>query len=64
MILGIVFFWLDNRKHFAQQLGTPISNETYLNTAVKMIEEGLLQAAKNGDTETPHPQALEPTSIT
>jgi TetR/AcrR family transcriptional regulator len=42
MILGIVFFWLDNRQHFAQRLGSPISNDTYLNTAVKMIEEGLL----------------------
>lgn len=47
MILGIVFFWLDNRKHFAQRLGSPISNDTYLNTAVKMIEEGLIRAANN-----------------
>lgn len=41
MILGIVFFWLDNRKHFAQRFGKPTNNEAYLNTAVKMIEEGL-----------------------
>lgn len=64
MILGIVFFWLDNRKHFAQQLGSPISNETYLNTAVKMIEEGLLRTAKDGDVAVPEPEATEPTSIT
>jgi TetR/AcrR family transcriptional regulator len=49
MILGIVFFWLDNRQHFAQRLGSPISNDTYLNTAVKMIEEGLLPRAANND---------------
>lgn len=49
MILGIVFFWLDNRQHFAQRLGSPISNDTYLNTAVKMIEEGLLPRAASND---------------
>lgn len=42
MILGIVFFWLDNRHHFAQRFGKPANNNAYLNTAVKMIEEGLL----------------------
>ncbi len=41
MILGIVFFWLDNRQHFAQRFGRPTDNNAYLNTAVKMIEEGL-----------------------
>lgn len=49
MILGIVFFWLDNRQHFAQRLGSPISNDSYLNTAVKMIEEGLLPRAASND---------------
>lgn len=42
MVMGIVFFWLDNRKHFAQRFDTPISNKAYLDTAIKMIEEGLL----------------------
>lgn len=42
MILGIVFFWLDNRQHFTQRFGSPINNNAYLNTAIKMIEEGLL----------------------
>lgn len=41
MILGIVFFWLDNRRHFAERFGKAISNEQYLDTAVKMIEDGL-----------------------
>jgi len=41
MILGIVFFWLDNRRHFAQRFGAPIDDDAYLNTAIKMIEEGL-----------------------
>ena len=41
MILGIVFFWLDNRLHFAQRFGKPVNNDSYLDTAVKMIEEGL-----------------------
>jgi TetR/AcrR family transcriptional regulator len=42
MIMGIVFFWLENRKHFAERFGKPLDNNSYLNTAVKMIEEGLL----------------------
>jgi TetR/AcrR family transcriptional regulator len=42
MILGIVFFWLDNRQHFAQRFGKPVNNDSYLDTAVKMIEQGLL----------------------
>jgi TetR/AcrR family transcriptional regulator len=46
MIMGIVFFWLDNRRHFAERFGgKPIKNADYLNTAVKMIEEGLLPRA-------------------
>jgi len=46
MILGIVFFWLDNRQHFAQRFGTAVDNNAYLDTAVKMIEEGLLPRPK------------------
>lgn len=42
MVMGIIFFWLDNRKHFAERFGSPIDNKTYLNTAITMIEEGLL----------------------
>lgn len=42
MVMGIIFFWLDNRKHFAERFGAPIDNKTYLDTAIKMIEEGLL----------------------
>ncbi len=42
MVLGVIFFWLDNRRHFAERFGSPIDNKMYLNTAIKMIEEGLL----------------------
>lgn len=41
MILGIIFFWLDNRKHFTQRFKRTVTDATYLNTAVKMIEQGL-----------------------
>jgi TetR/AcrR family transcriptional regulator len=41
MIMGIVFFWLENRRHFAARFGKPIDSRAYLKTAVKMIEEGL-----------------------
>ena len=42
MILGIIFFWLDNREHFRQRYQKPIPNDAYLKTAIKLIEEGLL----------------------
>jgi TetR/AcrR family transcriptional regulator len=42
MVLGIIFFWLDNRRHFSERFGSPIDNKAYLDTAIKMIEEGLL----------------------
>lgn len=42
MILGIIFFWLDNRRHFTQRFERAVSDSAYLNTAVRMIEEGLL----------------------
>ncbi len=51
MVLGIVYFWLDNRKYFNQRFGKRIENNAYLNTAVKMIEEGLLP-------RTPKPPAV------
>lgn len=42
MVLGIIFFWLDNHRHFQERFGAPIPDASYLNTAIKMIEEGLL----------------------
>jgi TetR/AcrR family transcriptional regulator len=42
MILGIVFFWLDNRRYFSGRSGKLANDNAYLNTAIKMIEEGLL----------------------
>ena len=54
MILGIAFFWLDNRRHFAARFGKAANDNAYLNTAVKMIEEGLLprfSASKSQDEE-------------
>lgn len=55
MIVGIIFFWLDNRQHFAERFGRPTDDKAYLNTAVRMIEEGLLprqQTARAAPTAT------------
>lgn len=49
MILGIVFFWLDNRAHFAQRFGKPADDDAYLDTAVKMIEDGLRPRAATAE---------------
>jgi TetR/AcrR family transcriptional regulator len=63
MILGIVFFWLDNRHHFAQRFGKTIGNEAFLDTAVKMIEEGLLpRTSKSGRRKKAHSLGTKVTS--
>lgn len=41
MILGLVIFWLDNRKHFATRFGRTIADDDYLETAVRMVESGV-----------------------
>lgn len=41
MILGIVFFWLDNRQHFRNRFGRKVTDRSYLDTAVRLVEDGL-----------------------
>lgn len=60
MILGIVFFWLDNRRHFAQRFGKPVDDDAYLDTAVKMIESGLLIRSSETVRRKPNPVRVEP----
>ncbi len=42
MIIGLVFFWLDNRKHFTQRFGDLPADEEYLRTAVSLVEQGMM----------------------
>jgi TetR/AcrR family transcriptional regulator len=42
IIMGTVFFWLDNRQHFAQRFKKPADDAAYLQAAITVIEEGLL----------------------
>jgi TetR/AcrR family transcriptional regulator len=41
MVLGIVFFWLDNRQHFRNRFGRKVTDRSYLDTAVRLVEDGL-----------------------
>lgn len=41
MVIGIVLFWLENRRYFVQHMAQA-DDETYLDTAVRMIETGVL----------------------
>ena len=38
---GLVFFWLDNRNHFAHRFGPEINDAEYLRQAVAILERGL-----------------------
>jgi TetR/AcrR family transcriptional regulator len=40
MIIGIVYFWLEGREHFAQRFGGKISDKEYLREAIAIIERG------------------------
>ncbi len=40
MIIGLVLFWLENRRYFATWMGSA-DDDAYLDAAVTMIEEGL-----------------------
>ncbi|MFO0899042.1 MAG: TetR/AcrR family transcriptional regulator [Pirellulales bacterium] len=41
VLLGLVFFWLDNRNHFAHRFGPEINDAEYLRQAVAILERGL-----------------------
>ena len=41
-IVGMVFFWLDNRHYFSHRFNKPANDEAFLDNAVAMIEGGLI----------------------
>jgi TetR/AcrR family transcriptional regulator len=41
MLLGVVFFWLDNREHFAHRFGAEINDKDYLKQVVEILDRGM-----------------------
>lgn len=41
MLLGVVFFWLDNREHFAHRFGAEINDKDYLRQVVEILDRGM-----------------------
>jgi TetR/AcrR family transcriptional regulator len=41
MILGLVFFCVENREHFSQRFGSDFDEQTYLRQAIALVERGL-----------------------
>jgi TetR/AcrR family transcriptional regulator len=41
MVLGLVYFWLEGRDHFAQRFGERVNDKDYLQAAVAIVERGL-----------------------
>src|ERR1700722_2985571 len=41
MILGLVFFCVENREHFSQRFGSDFDTQTYLRQAIALVERGL-----------------------
>ncbi len=40
-LLGLVFFWLDNRAHFGHRFGPEINDQDYLRQAIEILERGI-----------------------
>ncbi len=53
MIVGLVFFWLDNKKHFAERFKGLPGNEEFLRVAITLIEHGVLPPASKGEVRKP-----------
>jgi TetR/AcrR family transcriptional regulator len=49
MIFGLVFFWVENRSHFAQRFQGTIDDESFLRQAIALVERGVARAAKAKD---------------
>jgi TetR/AcrR family transcriptional regulator len=49
MVIGLIYFWLEGREHFAQRFGGKISDKEYLRQAIAIIERGT--ARDDGETE-------------
>jgi len=41
MLLGVVFFWLDNSEHFAHRFGAEINDKDYLRQVVEILDRGM-----------------------
>jgi TetR/AcrR family transcriptional regulator len=41
MLVGMVFFWLDNQEHFSHRFGAKINDKDYLRQAVEILERGI-----------------------
>lgn len=50
VLLGLVFFWLDNRNHFAHRFGPEINDGDYLRQAVAILERGLAAVSDESPT--------------
>ncbi len=56
VLLGLVFFWLDNRNHFGHRFGPEINDGEYLRQAVAILERGLAPVSNESPIEaTPAP---------
>jgi len=51
MVLGLVYFWLDNQDHFEQRFGGRIGAAQYLRQAIALMEQGVAPGIATGQAE-------------
>ncbi|SIO28221.1 transcriptional regulator, TetR family [Singulisphaera sp. GP187] len=49
MILGLIYFWVENRGHFAERFQGTIDDESFLRQAIALVELGVKPCAKNSE---------------
>jgi TetR/AcrR family transcriptional regulator len=49
MILGLIFFWVENRAHFAERFKGTIDDDSFLRQAIALVEQGVKPCAKSSE---------------
>jgi TetR/AcrR family transcriptional regulator len=61
MIFGLIFFWVENRAHFAERFKGKVRDETFLRQAIALVEQGVSPGGAGvGPTRCPgHVEGLD-----
>jgi TetR/AcrR family transcriptional regulator len=53
ILMGLVFFWLDNREHFSHRFDSELNDKDYLRQAVEILERGISLSDDGSASTTP-----------
>ncbi|WP_406694460.1 hypothetical protein [Singulisphaera sp. Ch08] len=47
MIFGLIYFWVENRAHFAERFKGTIDDDSFLRQAIGLVEQGVKPSKKS-----------------